>query len=111
MSPCSPTVWHLCWLHLAHRLVCRLLPHLCPTHRLQSLILNLALAGDSPAFMEKIVLLAKVCIAYVTANWLSSLALQLYLRQAMQQLYTGVPHMQSTFILWCRVQLLCNPPA
>ncbi|EFN57342.1 hypothetical protein CHLNCDRAFT_57175 [Chlorella variabilis] len=58
--------------------------------RVQSLILNLALAGDSPAFMEKIVLLAKVCIAYVTANWLSSLALQLYLRQAMQQLYTGL---------------------
>ena len=57
---------------------------------MQSLILNIAISGDHAAFLEKIALLAKICVAYVTANWVSSLVLQLYLRRAMQQLYTGL---------------------
>lgn len=102
---------------------------------MQSVILNLAVAGQPELFKYYVLLLAKVgdrggmtaggvscslvreggpaacsqpplpshaqslpsgllgpqvCAAYVTANWVSGVLLQVYLRRAMQQLYTGL---------------------
>jgi hypothetical protein len=61
-------------------------PH--PPH-IQSAILNLATAGDRAAFQARVAQLARVLAAYLAASWLSGLALQIYLRRAMQALYTG----------------------
>eukprot|EP00887_Chlorella_sp_A99_P001133 scaffold14.g1133.t1 len=57
---------------------------------LASHILNSATMGDAVNFGLQIRRLACVLLAYVLVNWLSNVVLQLYLRQAMQQLYTGL---------------------
>ena len=65
------------------------------THGLQSTILNLATStpavpGQRDLFLAQIRRLAKYCVAYVVVNWLSGVALQIYLERAMLQLYTGL---------------------
>ncbi|GAB4823367.1 hypothetical protein N2152v2_010413 [Parachlorella kessleri] len=58
--------------------------------RVQSEILFFATTGKRELFQDHIVLLIQVCSVYVFVNWLANVMLQLYLRRAMQQLYTGL---------------------